>query len=106
MPRRFESPPVSPEHLEPEAFDVWCLDPQIAAGLQERKAAENVLTRIMQVLDHVAERNRIEEAVVLTAELSHGSGEHVNPGLLGNVRRVAVEFDSKRLPSELTGKAE
>jgi hypothetical protein len=57
---RIESEPVFAEAAVAVRLDVRRRDPERALGTQELPAAGDRLTRVVQVLDHVVERYRVE----------------------------------------------
>ena len=93
--RGIETQPVTTEAPEAERLEIRCRDPQEASGAKEPGAAPQIDSRIVQVLDHVAERDRIEPA----AMLAPGRGPRACPASpappdarrSGHGRRVRVE---------------
>lgn len=82
------------------AVEIRSRDPEDAAALQEPAAHLERFSRVVQMLDHVVQRDRIECMLVsLGEELVHRGASHGHVRHLGGVRSGRIRVDPLCIPA-------
>lgn len=98
MTRRFQAAPVAAVQAMPGAFKIGRFYPKLSSAAQETEALFQRLYRVVDVFDHVTERDRIE-GILLSGKDVEPSKIDIESELTRGSHCLGIKVDTFYLPS-------